>query len=100
MQSRRFISLSILAIIAIGSGGAVRVYVPDADGRAVCHGHAHPVAGTRGEADARHHDEHAGHRTAGFLKTDFNSKYNMDLQWTSVGSGQALTGRGSATSTC
>jgi tungstate transport system substrate-binding protein len=25
-----------------------------------------------------------------FLKDDFNSKYNADLQWTSVGSGQAL----------
>ncbi|OPY27182.1 MAG: PBP superfamily domain protein [Methanocella sp. PtaU1.Bin125] len=25
-----------------------------------------------------------------YLKSDFDSKYNMDLQWTSVGSGQAL----------
>jgi tungstate transport system substrate-binding protein len=25
-----------------------------------------------------------------YLKDDFNNKYNMDLKWTSVGSGQAL----------
>ncbi len=90
MQSKRVISLSIIAIIAIVTVAALSGCTsptPTAAPTATPTVTPAPTPVKLMLATTTSVDD-TGLLT--YLKPDFDSKYNMDLKWTAVGSGQAL----------